>query len=79
MTRYRGKVSRLYSRADVAFAMPGVYEYPETEGIKHAIRLPANRVLLERIGYLLKLWCPSIPKFAPGARFKVKRTSESGH
>jgi hypothetical protein len=46
--------SRLYFRADAAFAMPGVYEYLEAEGIKYAIRLPANRVLQERIGYLLK-------------------------
>jgi hypothetical protein len=27
VARYRGKVSRLYFRADAAFAMPGVYEY----------------------------------------------------
>jgi Transposase DDE domain group 1 len=31
-----------------------IYEYLEAEGIKCAIRLPANRVLQERIGYLLK-------------------------
>jgi hypothetical protein len=31
-----------------------VYEYLEAERIKYAIRLPANRVLQERIGYLLK-------------------------
>ena len=54
VTRYRGKVLRLYFRADAAFAMPGVYEYLEGEGIKYAIRLPKNRVLQERIGYLLK-------------------------
>jgi Transposase DDE domain group 1 len=47
------KVSRLYFRADAAFAMPGIYEYLETERIKYAIRLPANRILQERIGYLL--------------------------
>ncbi len=54
VARYQDKVSRLYFRADAAFAMPEVYEYLEGEGIKYAIRLPANRVLQERIGYLLK-------------------------
>jgi hypothetical protein len=34
--------------------MPGVYEYLEAEHIKYAIRLPANQVLQNRIGYLLK-------------------------
>jgi hypothetical protein len=54
VTRYQSKVSRLYFRADAGFANPEVYEYLEAEGIKYAIRLPANRVLQERIGYLLK-------------------------
>ena len=54
VARYRGKVSRLYFRADAAFANPEVYEFLEAERIKYAIRLPANRVLQERIGYLLK-------------------------
>ena len=54
MARYRGKVSLIYFRADAGFANPEVYEYLEAEGIKYAIRLPANRVLQERIGYLLK-------------------------
>ena len=54
VARYRGKVSRLYFRADAAFANPDVYEYLEANGIKYAIRLPANRVLQDRIGYLLK-------------------------
>ena len=53
VARYQGKVSRLYFRADAAFAVPGVYEFLETEGIKYAIRIPTNRVLQERIGYLL--------------------------
>ncbi len=51
VTRYRGKVSRMYFRADAGFANPEVYEYLEAERIKHAIRLPANRTL--QIGYLL--------------------------
>jgi hypothetical protein len=54
VARYRGKVSRIYFRADAGFANPDVYEYLEAEGIKYAIRLPANRILQERIAYLLK-------------------------
>jgi hypothetical protein len=54
MERYQGKVSRIYFRADAAFAMPNVYEYLEAERIKYAVRLPANQVLQNRIGYLLK-------------------------
>jgi hypothetical protein len=52
--RYQGKVLRIHFRADAAFAMPGVYECLEAERIKYAIRLPANQVLQNRIGYLLK-------------------------
>ena len=48
VARYRGKVSRLYFRADAGFANPDVYEFLEAEGIKYAIRLPANRVLQDR-------------------------------
>ena len=54
VTRYRGKVSRLYFRADAGFASPDLYEFLEGEGIKYAIRIPTNRVLQDRIGYLLK-------------------------
>src|SRR6516165_10519133 len=54
VARYQGKVSRIYFRADAAFAMPEVYEFLEAERIKYAIRLPANQVLQARIGYLLK-------------------------
>jgi len=52
--RYQGKVSRIYFRADAAFAMPEVYEFLEAERIKYAIRPPANQVPQSRIGYLLK-------------------------
>ena len=52
VARYRGKLSRIYFRADAGFANPEVYEYLEGQRIKYAIRLPANRVLQERIGYL---------------------------
>ena len=54
VARYQGKVSRIYFRADAAFGNPEVYEFLEAERIKYAIRLPANQVLQERIGYLLK-------------------------
>ena len=40
--------------ADAAFANPNVYEFLEAARIKYAIRLPANRVLQDRIGYRLK-------------------------
>ena len=53
VARYQDKVSRIYFRADAAFAMPGVYEFLEAERIKYAIRLPTNKVLQERISYLL--------------------------
>ncbi len=53
VARYRGKVARIYFRADAGFANPDVYEFLEGERIKYAIRLPANRILQERIGYLL--------------------------
>jgi Transposase DDE domain group 1 len=52
--RYRGKFKRRYFRADAAFANPEVYEFLEAEGFNYAIRLPANNVLQESIGYLLK-------------------------
>jgi Transposase DDE domain group 1 len=51
--RYKGKVSRIYFRADAAFANPEIYEFLEAERIKYAIRLPANRILQEKIGHLL--------------------------
>jgi hypothetical protein len=51
---YRGTVKRLYFRGDAAFANPEMYEFLEAEGMGYAIRLPADRVLQEKIGYLLK-------------------------
>ena len=63
VARYRGKSLRRYFRADAAFASfradaafasPVVYGFLEVEGYKYAIRLPANRVLQESIGHLLK-------------------------
>src|SRR6266851_5213564 len=47
-------VKRCYFRGDAAFANPEIYEFLEAEGYGYAIRLPANRVLQDKIGYLLK-------------------------
>lgn len=47
-------MKHLCFRGDAAFANPEVYEYLEAEGVGYAIRLPANRVLQDKIGYLLK-------------------------
>jgi hypothetical protein len=54
VSRYRDMGTRLYFRGDAAFANPEIYEFLEVEGMGYAIRLPANRVLQEKIGYLLK-------------------------
>jgi hypothetical protein len=54
IARYRGTVKRRYFRGDAAFANPEVYEFLESEGMGYTIRLPANRVLQEKIGHLLK-------------------------
>jgi hypothetical protein len=54
IARYRGRMKRRYFRGDAAFANPEVYELLEAEGYKYAIRLPANSVLQESIGWLLK-------------------------
>jgi hypothetical protein len=54
IARYRGIVKHLYFRGDAAFANPEIYELLEAEGAGYAIRLPTNRVLQDRIGYLLK-------------------------
>jgi DDE family transposase len=53
IARYRGSMKRLYFRGDAAFGNPEMYEFLEAERIGYAIRLPANRVLQDRIGYLL--------------------------
>ena len=54
VARYRHKMQRRYFRGDAAFANPEIYELLEAEGYKYTIRLPANSVLQERIGWLLK-------------------------
>src|SRR5271155_556354 len=54
VARYRDRLKRRYFRGDAAYANPDIYEFLEAEGYKYAIRLPANAVLQERIGWLLK-------------------------
>ena len=54
VARYRGIVKHLYFRGDAAFANPEVYEFLEAEGASYTIRLPANQVLQDKIGHLLK-------------------------
>ena len=53
IARYRERGLPLWFRGDAAFAKPELYGLLEGEGIGYAIRLPANRVLQERIGHLL--------------------------
>ena len=53
VARYRDLGIALDFRADAAFAKPAIYELLEAEGIRYAIRLPANPVLQRRIGHLL--------------------------
>src|SRR5918911_2717765 len=53
IARYRGRGLVLYFRGDAAFAKPELYELLEAEDYGYAIRLPANRVLQERIAHLL--------------------------
>jgi hypothetical protein len=54
VARYRGRALRRLLRGDAAFALPDVCENLEAEGFGYAIRLPANRVLQERVGHLLR-------------------------
>jgi hypothetical protein len=54
VARYRHGMKRQYFRGDAAYANPGIYEFLEAEGYKYTIRLPANAILQERIGWLLK-------------------------
>ncbi len=47
-------MKRRFFRGDAGYANPDIYEFLEAEGYKYTIRLPANAVLQERIGWLLK-------------------------
>jgi hypothetical protein len=51
--RYRERDIPVYFRADPALAKPEICERLEAEGVRYAIRLPANRVLQECIAHLL--------------------------
>jgi len=75
VARYRGTVMRLYFRDDAAFANPEIYEFLEGEGVGYAIRLPANRVLQERIGNLFKrpVGRPPLEVRRDYARFTIRR------
>jgi hypothetical protein len=53
VARYRNRKLRRLFRGDAAFAAPDIYEFLEAEGFGYAIRLKANAVLQESIGYLL--------------------------
>jgi hypothetical protein len=50
IARYRERGVDLYFRADAAFAKPEIYGRLEADGIRYAIRLPANQVLQRRMG-----------------------------
>src|SRR5262249_55461619 len=83
VARYQGKVSRIYFRADAAFAMPEVYQFLEAERIKYAIRLPANQVLQNRIGYLLTrsgndVWKSTAARGSCGPAFFYRRREGAG-
>src|SRR3954452_6959013 len=54
IARYRGIVKHLYFRGEAAFANPEIYELLEAEGASYTIRLPANQVWQDKVGYLLK-------------------------
>jgi len=54
VAQYRNGTKRRYFRGDAAFANPDLYEFLEAEGFKYTIRLPANAVLQETIGWMLK-------------------------
>jgi hypothetical protein len=54
IARYRHKLKRRYFRGDAAFATPEIYELLKAESYKYTIRLPANSVLQESMGWLLK-------------------------
>src|SRR5271154_5677107 len=78
--RYRG-VKRLYFRGDAAFANPEMYEFLEAEGIGYTIRLPANRILQDRIGYLLKRPADRRMRYAattPGLAIRRKAGGKPG-
>src|SRR3982074_2632930 len=89
VARYRGTVKRRYFRGDAAFANPEIYEFLEAEGYGYAIRLPTNRVVQEKIGYLLSRPVGRPPlevrryyasfHYQPGSGDKGRRFVRYGH
>ena len=54
VARYRNRMKRRYCRGDAAYANPAIYDFLEAEDYQYTIRLPANAVLQEQIGWMLK-------------------------
>jgi Transposase DDE domain group 1 len=83
VARYRHTSKCRYFRADAAFASPEVYEFLETEGFKYTIRLPANPVLQQSIGSLLKrpVGCPPhrVRRTYASFRYQAQSWSKSRH
>jgi hypothetical protein len=83
IARYRGIVKHLYFRGDAAFANPEVYELLEAEGASYAIRLPANQVLQDKIGHLLKRPVGRPPfevrRYYAGFRYQAQSWSKPRH
>ncbi len=51
---YKERQVRLCFRGDAAFASPDIYDYLQGEGMLHAIRLKANKVLQKHVAHLLR-------------------------
>src|SRR3954463_736319 len=83
IARYRDIVKHLYFRGDAAFANPEVYELLEAEGASYAIRLPANQVLRDKIGYLLKRPVGRPPhevrRYSPSFRYQAQSWNRPRH
>jgi hypothetical protein len=83
VARYRGTVKYLYFRADAAFANPEIYEFLEAEGASYAIRLPANYVLQQKIGHLLKRPAGRPPhevgRYYAGFRYQAQSWNKPRH
>ncbi len=51
--RYRDRDIPKYFRGDAAFAIPALYRVLEEQSFQYTIRIPANKVLMASISYLL--------------------------
>jgi hypothetical protein len=83
IARYRSIVKHLYFRGDAAFADPEIYELLEAEGASYTIRLLANRVLQDKISYLLKRPVGRPPhevrRYYASFRYRAQSWSKSRH